>query len=213
MRAYRRAWPGALAGARATADRDGPLRKPFSERTVAVPTRKAPGVRAFSVHLAFPPGETLIFRRGSGAGRESRCRVLQSLHWKFEQGLQTIFEIVSRAPERARAVLHHDVCALDSSSNSIIPGCCAKIRPRLAAQRERSCLACEAASRGKPHEANGGTHRAHSGLEGTGHTSDPFSGSAFLFFGILSGGGKHLKAIAGRQRGGICCQSRVEFIA
>ena len=37
--------------------------------------------------------------------------------------------------------------------------------------------------------ANGGTHRAHSGLEGTGHTSDPFSGSAFLFFGILSGGG------------------------
>ena len=37
--------------------------------------------------------------------------------------------------------------------------------------------------------ANGGTQRAHGGLEGSGHTSDPFSGSAFLFFGILSGGG------------------------
>ena len=46
---------------------------------------------------------------------------------------------------------------------------------------------------------------------GTGHTSDPFSGSAFLFFGILSGGGKHLKAIAGRQRGGICCLVSVAF--
>ena len=64
--------------------------------------------------------------------------------------------------------------------------------------------------------ANGGTHRAHSGLEGTGHTSDPFSGPVFLFFGILSGGGKHLKAIAGRQGRtvAVCvAQSRVEFIA
>ena len=53
--------------------------------------------------------------------------------------------------------------------------------------------------------ANGGTQRAHGGLEGSGHTSDPFSGSAFLFFGILSGGGVAPQAIAGRQRGGICC--------
>ena len=35
-----------------------------------------------------------------------------------------------------------------------------------------------------------------------------------MFFGILSGGGKHLKAIggiAGRQRGGICCLVSVAF--
>ena len=41
----------ALRGARAKADRDGPLRNPFPEWTVAVPPPQGPGEDAFSVHL------------------------------------------------------------------------------------------------------------------------------------------------------------------
>ena len=58
------------------------------------------------------------------------------MYWEGEQELPVNFEIVSRAPERARAVLHQDICALDSSSENIFPGCCPNIRLWLAAQRE-----------------------------------------------------------------------------
>ena len=68
------------------------------------------------------------------------------------------------ALDRARAVLHHDICALDSSSRNIFPGCSSNIRPRLAAQRERSCLACEevSASCGLPREAASQAKQARS---------------------------------------------------
>ena len=49
--AAHRAWAARAGGAPAQADRDGALRKTFSERTVAVPTPKRPAECFSYVHL------------------------------------------------------------------------------------------------------------------------------------------------------------------